>query len=394
MELNGVIEAFGRETINGWAAVSENGKFCRPDITVRFKSYGTFGPAELFDLEDGRTGFLFRLPEPVRNLPWKQFLDEFEAVIARDSTSSGATEFRLPFYKSSFVPFDVDNRTTIKASRLKEYSLAPIPNGRIAAFTIAYNEHLILPLWAQYYAKHFGAENLYVIDQGSAGPPYRKILPDGVNIITVPRDVFDNWLIERLVATLQRFLLESYDSVLYTDSDEFVCLDPEIASGASLKEFLTGLREPIGITTGFDLLHELESEGSYDPTRPILSQRRFMHRMPMMDKPVISRLPLNWVPGFHTAAEGGARIPGLYLLHLRWFDLGFALHKGGIYRESAWSSFDLQARLAAYQREEANAIESRFQSLAAQVRASKCTQFEIDTKFTIVPEWMKAAIPI
>jgi hypothetical protein len=53
------------------------------------------------------------------------------------------------------------------------------------------------------------------------------------------------------------------------------------------------------------------------------------------------------VPGFHTAAEGGSPIAGLYLLHSRWFDLDQALIKGGFYRSSSWNQFDVEHKLAA-----------------------------------------------
>jgi hypothetical protein len=290
--------------------------------------------------------------------------------------------------------FDPKNATALLADRLQQYKTGPQPQGRIAALTIAYNEFVVLPLWARYYAKQFGAENLFIIDQGS-DDLYNLLLPPGVNIIRVPRDMFDNWLIVRLVEFMQRFLLESYDAVLYTDSDEFVCASPDALQGRSLKQFLLQLPESVGVTKGYDLHHDLETEPAYDLSRPVLEQRRLIKYQPMMDKPVISRVPLNWIPGFHRAREGGVRIPGLYMLHLRWFDLDQALNKGARYRASKWEPSDVEKRIAEYQREEDVQVVSRFKGWSNSFSGvRRGAIFDENAQLTIVPDWMRQEISI
>jgi hypothetical protein len=345
MAFEGAVEAVSREVISGWASYVVGEKRTFPDVRLQFKTFGSFAPTRTIDRGE-RTGFVFRLPPELQAVAWPDFLDDFDAVIAQSPQHPESGQWRAPLYKSVLSGLNPDNRTGLLAALLREYSVIPKTNGRIAALTIAYNERLMLPLWAKYYGAKFGPENLYVIDQGS-DLPYDDLLPKGVSIIRLPRDMFDNWLIARLVAVTQRLLLESYDSVLYSDSDEFVCADPNIIGSHSLCDFLRSLSEPIGITTGYDLLHDIASEAAYDRDRPVLSQRRVMRRQPSMDKPLISRLPLNWVPGFHTAAEGGSPIAGLYLVHSRWFDLDQALIKGGFYRSSSWNQFDVEHKLAA-----------------------------------------------
>lgn len=394
MSFDGVIESFGRETITGWASFSLDGQAVAPQLRLHFNTRGVMEPTEMTPRGGGMTTFTFRLPSEFQRMGWHAFLDEFDAIIAEFPAKPDAGQFRIPFFKSVFSAFDADNRTALKANRLRDYSLDAKPGGRIAVFTIVYNEHVVLPLWARYYAAQFGAENLFVIDQGSSEPAYADSLPKGVNIVRVPRDVFDNWLIARQVALFQRFLLEAYDSVLYTDSDEFVCVDPAVLDGRTLSEFLRALPETVGITKGFNLVHDLASEPAYDPARPLLQQRKYLHRMPMMDKPLISRIPLNWVAGFHQAAEGGVEIPGLYMLHLRWFDLDFALRKGGFYRASAWNQYDVEHKLADYQRDGEQEIINRFKSLAAEATAVAGASFDPSKNFTLVPEWMRAAVNV
>jgi hypothetical protein len=193
---------------------------------------------------------------------------------------------------------------------------------------------------------------------------------------------------------MQRFLLESYESVLYSDSDEFVCAAPDALRGASLAEFLRSLKDAVGITNGYDQLHDIGSEPPYDPAHKLLDQRRVMRRQPSMDKPLISRLPLNWIPGFHAAVEGGIPVPGLYLLHLRWFDLDQALIKGGFYRKSSWSPYDVENSLAEYQREGETEIVARFRANLAIAADLRGKTFDATASHTVVPDWMRAAIAI
>jgi len=193
---------------------------------------------------------------------------------------------------------------------------------------------------------------------------------------------------------MQRFLLESYDAVLYSDSDEFIFASPDVLRGNSLAEYLGALSAAVGITTGYDLLHDISSEPPYNPGHPLLSQRRVMRRQPTMDKPLISRPPLNWIPGFHSAVEGGTPIPGLYLPHLRWFDLDQALIKGGFYRTSSWSHYNVENSLATYQREGEGEIIDRFRANSVVAADLRGATFDPNASHTVVPDWMRAAIAV
>ncbi|WP_256099685.1 glycosyltransferase family 2 protein [Mycobacterium gordonae] len=392
MGFQGAIEAVSRDTISGWAGYKVDGSWNPVQVQLRFRTRGSTDPAALQD-RDGRTGFKFQVPLELQNLGWPEFLDEFDGVVARCPKYPDAGDWLVPLFKSVLSALDPDNRTGLLAARRKEYHTAPKADGRIAVFTMAYNEHLVLPLWARYYASHFGAENLFVIDHGSS-PSYIDVLPAGVNVVRLPRDMFDNWLIARVVAFLQRFLLEAYDSVVYTDSDEFICATSEALAGRSFSKFLLELPGPVGITTGYDLMHDIATEGAFDTAIPLLEQRRFMSRNPAMDKPLVARVPLNWVPGFHTAAEGGQPIDGLYLLHLRWFDLDHALRKGGFYRESAWNDFDIEHRLAAYQRQGEQEIVQNFRKFSDVAAKLRHSVFDPQEQYTVVPDWMRKAINI
>jgi len=394
MGFDGVVESVSQTRITPWASYDFPGEKAALRLILRFHKLGVLLPTSTRLRGDGLTGFTFVLPKQFQDLTWAEFIADFHGVQAEYEGPNGVERWIVPLYKSVLATLDPKNPTTLLVDRLKGYKRDPQPQGRIAALTIAYNEFVLLPLWVPYYAKHFGAENLFVIDQGS-DETYNLTLPPGINIIRVPRDVFDNWLIMRLVATMQRFLLESYDSVLYTDSDEFVCGSPEALGGRSFRQFLLELEQPIGICRGYDLHHNVDREPSYDNSCPVLRQRRLIRYQPMMDKPVISRFPLNWVPGFHTAREGGARIPGLYMLHLRWFDLDEALNKGARYRRSKWDQADLETRIAEYQRDEDIQVINRFKGWTNSFAGIKeDAVFDANAEFTVVPDWMRQEISI
>jgi len=393
MSFNGVIESISSGLITGWARYKGDTATGPEDIAIqlRFHKAGTFSPTQTTPRHEGSTGFTFRLPPEFQDMAWGTFLEDFNGVFVRRTLDPGE-QWRVPFYKSVLGALDPDNRTSILAERRREYSRGPKPGGRIAALTIVYNEHQILPLWAKYYADVVGAENVFILDQGS-DKPYNG-LPDGVTVIRLPRDSFDNWLIMRLVATFQRHLLESYDAVLYADSDEFLCASPEALNGASLKEFLLCLPDPVGITRGYNLHHDILREPAIDLSRPIFEQRKFLQREKSMDKPMISRIPLNWIPGFHTAREGGTIVPGMFMLHLRWYDIDAALAKGGRYRESKWDPYDLERKLAEYQRASEDDIVTQFRHRAERFEKMTSLEFDETAEITVAPNWMRRAVLI
>jgi hypothetical protein len=394
MPVSGLISHFGPARIQGWArCVSGPGEPPEPmNIELRFSGMESIPPTATSQrASDGATEFDFRLPQELQQLPWQVFIDRFECVLAMRAAAS-ADRSALPLSKSVLGALDPNNATALLAERRREYSLGPKPDGRIAALTIAYNEHRMLPLWAKYYAGIVGAENTFILDQGS-DKPYTD-LPEGVTVVRLPRESFDNWLIMRLVATFQRHLLESYDSVLYADSDEFLCVAPDALRGQTLKSFLLGLQEPIGITRGYNLIHDIEHEHAIDTAKPILEQRKYIMRTTSMDKPMISRVPLNWVPGFHTAREGGVVIPGMYMLHLRWYDLDEALAKGNFYRNSKWNPYDVQTNTAAYQRDSSDEIVNLFRGRAHICGNIASNEFDPDAENTIVPQWMRESVII
>ena len=383
----GGIGSISQHQISGLVRTLRDGIPELPGVVLRFETLGDYLPTQTRPSDEGWLNFQFDLPAHFKELSWESFLNEFVAVIAYFPNGTSVEQWSIPLHKNTLAGL---NATALKYDKIRAYGSKPNAGGRIAAFTIVYNEHTILPLWIRYYSHEFGARNIFIIDHGSDRP--YETLPNNVSIIRLPRDEFDNWTIARIVAFFQRVLLESYDSVLYTDSDEFVCTSQDARNGRSLSQYLLELPEPIGITRSYNLHHDVLVEPTYDPTRPVLSQRKMITRQRAMDKPLISRVPLSWIPGFHAAHEGGVPVAGLFMLHLRWFDLNVALIKGGHYRSSKWNPYDVEAGLAYYQRDDESKIVLDAKRYSESFAGARESLFDAEAEISVVPEWMREAI--
>ena len=82
-----------------------------------------------------------------------------------------------------------------------------------AAFTIVQNEPLFLPKWLDYYARHFPAGDLFVLNHATTDGSTaiaQKAWP-GVNFLPVHRtESFNHSWLRETVESFQRFLLQSY----------------------------------------------------------------------------------------------------------------------------------------------------------------------------------------
>jgi hypothetical protein len=230
---------------------------------------------------------------------------------------------------------------------------------RVAALTIAFNEDFILAKWCQHYGEMLGYEHLYVIDDGSDVNP-REYLPAAVNVFRQPRTHFDSWRLCRSLSQMQRLLLETYEVVLVLDSDEFLVTARDDCRNAlehivRTYPFADGRLRP----RGWELIHCRSREGDLDAERPIVEQRGYLLRADMFDKPCVTREDVSLFPGNHHCYESSCRDESLQLIHMRWFDVRFAIAKGLRYSKTSWSTLDLAMGLSFHQRMTAQEIESK-----------------------------------
>ncbi|GAB5376971.1 MAG: hypothetical protein AcusKO_34330 [Acuticoccus sp.] len=105
--------------------------------------------------------------------------------------------------------------------------LAQTDTPRVAVISMQKNEAELLPIWLAYYHRLIGAENVYLIDNGSDIDAARVQLVDarrsGVNVIDKPgQDAFERK--GPVIQRLARSLADQYDVIIPIDGDEFLTL--------------------------------------------------------------------------------------------------------------------------------------------------------------------------
>lgn len=220
-----------------------------------------------------------------------------------------------------------------------EISVEPYECGpaRRAVFTIVKNEPRFLPLWLDYYGRHFDPSDIYVLDHGTTDGSTEG-LEGTCEIVDVHREVsFDHAWLKGTVEDFQAFLLRSYDAVLFAEADEFVVPDPARYSG--LGSYIEQLRAPAATCTGYTVIHYPDDEPPLDFDQPLLRQRSYWHpARRWYSKRLLARIPLTWTYGFHDELNARSIEPDadLYLIHLHRIDYDYCLARHKAARAREW----------------------------------------------------------
>ena len=217
---------------------------------------------------------------------------------------------------------------------------------KTAAVTFVYNERFNLPIWMRYFGDQFGKENLFVVDLGTNDGSTDDL--GDVNKIALPRDEFDEYAKTNFINFLQQGLLNYYDIVIYTDADELVVPDPELYP--DLRTYLEQSTFDYASCVGLNIVHMLNLEEPLDVRRPILQQRRFAKFLSATCKPCVSRVPMNWSPGFHYSDKPPKIDPALFLFHTKWMDYNLAMQRQKVSREAAYSKRTVEQGMRAHSR--------------------------------------------
>ncbi len=226
---------------------------------------------------------------------------------------------------------------------------------KIAAVTMVYNEGHYLPVWASHYSRQVGADYCYVIDHGSTET---IVLPPGMNLVRLPRSPQDDRRRADFVSNLVESLLNYYDWVIYTDVDEMVIANPDRYS--DLPSFCAEAMQDTVTCIGFDMQQVPALEPALQFDRPLGEQRHWARFTSAMCKPLLTRTPRHWSPGFHSA-DTPMTFSELYLFHLHWADHAIGLQRLGKTRAMSWDD----AHSGAHQRGSDAAWVRTFDSMAA-----------------------------
>jgi len=204
---------------------------------------------------------------------------------------------------------------------------------RVAAFTHVYNEGPMLEVWASYYAKLLGSENVYVIDHGSTNGTLEQ-LKTGVQKVRIPRGKVDHMNISKFCSHFQRFLLTQYEWVIHTDCDEFLV---HTESENSLLSYIESFPQGSTLKPGkaFDVIHDPQTESPIDFSIPITLQRKRLKENPHFEKPAVSSKPTTWLAGFHECCDERTSAQEMWLIHAKYIDVPFCIE-----RNQTWKSLE------------------------------------------------------
>lgn len=222
---------------------------------------------------------------------------------------------------------------------------------KISIFTIIQNEDFFLNIWLNYYKKFFSNEDIYILNHSSTTPTCLKILSEqkaaGVNIVNIHRDVsFDHAWLRNTVEKFQSFLLQSYECVVFAECDEIISPNPSTFN-RGLYNFILERFKSTGLDilkcAGFNVEHDVVNEPDIDLSKKVLMQRNKWRRTFIYDKPLISKVPCEWVNGFHTLSSG-ENVPlntDLILIHLHKMDYKLCINKHEEQAKRKWNQYDL-----------------------------------------------------
>jgi hypothetical protein len=216
---------------------------------------------------------------------------------------------------------------------------------RHAALTIVHNEPVFFPIWLRYYSRFFDPDDIYVLDHDTTDG---STAGNGYVRIPVTHETVDHTWMVRTVEQHQHELLDRYDVVLVTDVDEIVAPVPE---WGTLGDYIDRFEEEFVNCLGYELIHLVDREGPFDPSRRVLDQRGYWFANDLYDKPALATEPMRWTPGFHRGEDLSMRPePDLYLIHLHRMDYEICLARHRYRHARAWNDRDVALGWASHNR--------------------------------------------
>ncbi len=91
-------------------------------------------------------------------------------------------------------------------------------------------------------------------------------------------------------------------------------------------------------------------EPPLDFSKPILSQRKYALFRVATCKTAISRVPINWLPGFHVADKPPRIDPELFVFHTRFMNYTTSIERHLFYLQIEWSERSLAENFGAHAR--------------------------------------------
>jgi hypothetical protein len=227
--------------------------------------------------------------------------------------------------------------------------MEPTSKRPLAVFTIAQDEPEFVPKWLDYYSGHVPPRDIFVLHHelplqpASVDPAWLR--PGwGHHVVPVHHATsFDHAWMAALAGRFQQFLLQSYEWVLFAEADELIA-----PVAGTLVEYVAALAGSASSVrcAGYEVVHGAD-EPPLVMARPWLRQRRWWYGSVLYSKVLLSRRPLEWVPGFHAPARGSSRPhvdDRLVLVHLKKVDFAIAMARALRTARRVWPDGEVVAR--------------------------------------------------
>lgn len=195
---------------------------------------------------------------------------------------------------------------------------------KVAVIAAVQREFFLTLYWQNYYGSMFGFENLYVLCD-TVNDYYLNLFDDRVNLIDMQQEFHgDNACLINNIQKWQHDLLYEYETVIFTDCDEFLIPNPIVWK--NLADFLDNNTDDYFRAQGYNVIHNIEEEPPINPTKPILSQRKYWYKHGETNgggeskQLILRKQGVRYSSGLHWCEPSVPEHPDLFLIHLKEFD--------------------------------------------------------------------------
>jgi hypothetical protein len=267
----------------------------------------------------------------------------------------------LNTYESVWLQYHVDGSEKYFVSSQSTYRPNPKAQHQCAVFTIMHEERVVLPVWLRYYTKHFPGA-VFVVEHiipNTTDTILNRIQGMESDIRKMPfGDRATYWklfgdssgfpayfLVDSAAMYTKRLLRMGYPCVVYTDTDEFLAPQQE-KYPLGLIEYMSKFQHDDTFryrrATNMVIVHVSKNEtGSGSPpdflekgldwTENIMAQRSYYSNDEWYNKPLLTKVPMRWQPGFHHTItpkdEEVLRDDDFFLIHMQYVDFDYCLER-------------------------------------------------------------------
>ncbi|WP_170569326.1 hypothetical protein [Ruegeria atlantica] len=233
--------------------------------------------------------------------------------------------------KTCQLAFHSSGRTShheVSQKQLALYKVVNLLHDNVAIWTMVRNENFFLRLWVEYYSKFVPRRNLFILVDGADSEVPDNL--EGCTLIVLPQDDPSPGWDQRRWEFLSSFassLTLRYDVVIGGDVDEVITVDPEVGQDP-IQFILEDTTADVIAPFAIDLIHRIDLEDDFDPSRGVLEQRSFGRINTLYSKPCIIRKPVTWSLGQHFSSNPGRELSDkLFLFHLKYLDHGMLIER-------------------------------------------------------------------